>query len=523
LLTPRAELAAAVSTDGLIYVVGGTNQSSGFNPDTVGDFFEAYNPASGSWTSLAPMSVQRIFPGLAAGPDGRIYAVGGFDPNTLQEVTIAEAYSPATNTWTLIASPPLQDGFGLGSTVAATGKDGKIYAFFHSFNNAGETYTVLAYDPVSTSWTTGASVNVDNSGPTSATLGGDGRIYVLEGFTYPLGPGTTPSPKIEAYNPASNTWAAIPDDPIAQPLGAMAEGADGKVYVMGGEAPGPMGGSILANVNVYDPSTNAWSAADNLPTGREQLAAVGTSDGHVYAIGGSTLGDFTTGLIGEQASGEVDILATGSNPTDLTPTAALQLGPNNSFHGTVATFTDSRSSAPATAYSAMIYWGDGSRSPGTISGAGQFVVNGTHAFAAGFSQASTPLEVVLNGPNGVSTAAAAGVLVVTPQTTFVENLYLDLLHRQADPAGLASWIGQLNAGVTRVDIARAFERSPEYATNTVDHLYATLLNRAPDQGGLNYFVALLEQGAPFKRYAFAQQILNRCRKRNNLCVVLLVW
>jgi Domain of unknown function (DUF4214) len=53
----------------------------------------------------------------------------------------------------------------------------------------------------------------------------------------------------------------------------------------------------------------------------------------------------------------------------------------------------------------------------------------------------------------------------------------------------------VNAGVTRVDIARAFERSPEYATNTVDHLYATLLNRAPDQGGLDYFVALLEQGA----------------------------
>jgi N-acetylneuraminic acid mutarotase len=310
LTTPRGELAATMGTDGRIYVVGGTNRSPGGNPETAGDTLEAYYPASNSWTTLASMSAKREFLGVATGPDGRIYAIGGFDPNTLQEVTTAEAYSPSTNTWTAVASPPLLNGFGLGPTVAVAGKDGRIYAFCHRYNASGVDIGGFVSDSPSDSWTTGTAVNIDNSGPTAATLGGDGRIYVLGGFTYPLGPGTSPSPKVEAYDPATNTWASIPDDPVAQPLGGMAQGPDGRIYVMGGEDPN---GSVMANVNVYDPHTNTWSTADNLPTAREELAAVASPDGHIYAIGGSTFGEFRTGIVGVTASGEVDILTAPSH------------------------------------------------------------------------------------------------------------------------------------------------------------------------------------------------------------------
>ncbi len=52
--------------------------------------------------------------------------------------------------------------------------------------------------------------------------------------------------------------------------------------------------------------------------------------------------------------------------------------------GTVATITDPNTSATPSAYTATINWGDGTTSPGTITGGnGSFNVAGTHAYGAG--------------------------------------------------------------------------------------------------------------------------------------------
>ena len=55
-----------------------------------------------------------------------------------------------------------------------------------------------------------------------------------------------------------------------------------------------------------------------------------------------------------------------------------------SVGGTVATIIDPNTSATSSAYSATINWGDGTTSPGTISGSnGSFSVTGNHAYTAG--------------------------------------------------------------------------------------------------------------------------------------------
>jgi PKD repeat protein len=54
----------------------------------------------------------------------------------------------------------------------------------------------------------------------------------------------------------------------------------------------------------------------------------------------------------------------------------------SSFSGDVATFTDDNPAATPTDFTAIVDWGDGSPSTaGTISGAGQFSVSGTHTYA----------------------------------------------------------------------------------------------------------------------------------------------
>src|SRR3990170_8869435 len=67
--------------------------------------------------------------------------------------------------------------------------------------------------------------------------------------------------------------------------GGLASGAlAGRVHVVGGEDLSP-GGTTFADHEVYDPTSNAWSAAPDLPTPRHGLTAQVVNDA-LYVIGG---------------------------------------------------------------------------------------------------------------------------------------------------------------------------------------------------------------------------------------------
>ena len=72
--------------------------------------------------------------------------------------------------------------------------------------------------------------------------------------------------------------------------------------------------------------------------------------------------------------------------------------------------------------------------------------------------------------------------------SWVADLYAKLLHRPADPGGLAYWTRQ-TATAGRDSVARRFFQSPESARARVTGLYQDLLGRAPDPSGLAYWSA----------------------------------
>ena len=83
-----------------------------------------------------------------------------------------------------------------------------------------------------------------------------------------------------------------------------------------------------------------------------------------------------------------------------------------SFSGPVATFTEPDASAPAAQYSASIDWGDGSVTPGTVSGptGGPFTVDGTHTYT---EEGSSPVKVTItDNVNSSNTATANGVAII---------------------------------------------------------------------------------------------------------------
>ena len=77
---------------------------------------------------------------------------------------------------------------------------------------------------------------------------------------------------------------------------------------------------------------------------------------------------------------------------------------------------------------------------------------------------------------------------------FVDQVYQDLLGRQADDTGLAFWTAQLDQGVTRSQVVAGIESSTEYLTDTVQKAYQQFLHRPADQNGLNFWVSFLQQG-----------------------------
>ena len=87
--------------------------------------------------------------------------------------------------------------------------------------------------------------------------------------------------------------------------------------------------------------------------------------------------------------------------------------------GTLATITDPNAGATASAYSAIINWGDGSTSPGTIAGGdGSFNVAGSHAYG---TSGSYPIAVTITalGTGQGSSTVSDTATITSPPTSVV--------------------------------------------------------------------------------------------------------
>jgi N-acetylneuraminic acid mutarotase len=270
--TARSGLAAATGSDGRIYVLGGHPSP------TVGvsalNTVEAYDSSTHTWTATAPMPTARGGLAASAGPDGRIYAIGGSDSSN-HVLTAVEAYTPSTNTWTSVASMRTPRC----CFAAATGSDGRIYAI-GGFTNTGGTNAVEAYNPGTNAWTSVAPMSTIRVS-LAAARGSDGRIYAIGGTS---SAGVVPN-TVEAYSPSTNTWSSVASMHTARLGLAAAPAPDGRIYAAGGSL---SPGVFFNTVEAYSPSTNTWATVASMPTARAFLAAATGADGRVYAMGGQT-------------------------------------------------------------------------------------------------------------------------------------------------------------------------------------------------------------------------------------------
>jgi hypothetical protein len=78
---------------------------------------------------------------------------------------------------------------------------------------------------------------------------------------------------------------------------------------------------------------------------------------------------------------------------------------------------------------------------------------------------------------------------------YVAQLYVSVLERQPDAAGLAFWTMQLNQNLaTNEQVALAFTTSPEFRMLEVQEVYQKYLHRSADPSGLSGWTQYLLQG-----------------------------
>jgi uncharacterized protein GlcG (DUF336 family) len=85
---------------------------------------------------------------------------------------------------------------------------------------------------------------------------------------------------------------------------------------------------------------------------------------------------------------------------------------------------------------------------------------------------------------------------------FVTQAYQDLLHRTADPGGLANFTGLLdNRAASRVQVALGIQGSAEFRNNEIEGLYGAFLQRSADVSGLATYTGLLAAGSTSEQVA----------------------
>ena len=216
---------------------------------------------------------------------------------------------------------------------------------------------------------------------------------------------------------------------------------------------------------------------------------------HVYANEGThaavvTMVDDPPGMASGTATAAVQV---SDAPITLTP-IAVSGSERSSLSVPVASFTQPGSSAGAGSYTATIAWGDGTTSPGAVSaGASGFIVSGTHTYA---DEGTYSLSITASRIGG-KTATIGGTATLlepllsdgtagTPDTRWINEVYGDLLNRDADHRALVWWSGQLTAGVSRAQVVADIEAGTEYQGDEVQSIFQTYLHRSADSGAVSF-------------------------------------
>ncbi|XP_054910988.1 kelch-like protein 31 [Poeciliopsis prolifica] len=239
--------------DGFLYVAGGEDQNDARNQAKHAvSTLSRYDPRFNTWLHLASMRQRRTHFSLSAS-GGRLFAIGGRNVEGLLATT--ESYLPASNTWQMKA--PMEVPRCCHSSATLPSGDILVTGGYIS---CAYSRSVARYSMESDTWTEQAPLETPRGWHCSAILGG--RVYVVGGSQ--LGPGgeRVDVLSVEVFSPESGAWGRVASLPLGVSTAGLSPLGD-KLYLLGGWNEAEK--RYKAAVQKYDPATDSWSKAEDLP------------------------------------------------------------------------------------------------------------------------------------------------------------------------------------------------------------------------------------------------------------------
>jgi hypothetical protein len=245
-LTPpsaRRNLFSVVAFEQSVLVLGGLNNAGNYLRDV-----EIFDTATLGWHSGASWQNPRF--AWHATAAGFVCELGGYRTSIAHAVRDVECYEPASDSWSV--RTPLPEQLDSFDPVAF---GGRIFVLGGARHTSDELFaplaTAYAYDPASDVWTALAPLPAPRAGATAHVIGE--RIYLVGGYGAQATASSEPQARdMFVYDPSSNSWTSAPQMPTDRFLfGADVAGGQLLTYL------GLENGSLLDH---FDPGQNVWAA-----------------------------------------------------------------------------------------------------------------------------------------------------------------------------------------------------------------------------------------------------------------------
>jgi N-acetylneuraminic acid mutarotase/predicted Ser/Thr protein kinase len=219
----------------------------------------------------------------------------------------------AKNAWTFSDPLPQVEG-GSAGVVLADGRFIVIGGTVNGSSTRAATAAVWILDPASAHWSAGPSLNQARAYAMAVRLT-DGSILVAGGSS-----NSKPMATAERLYPGSGSWVMVGQMSEARTEGSMVALLSGAALAVGGGTVGAPSYKATASADVFDPTSNQWTAALPMSSARAIETATVLNDGRVLVAGGATVWYSQAGQV--NSSAEIFDPATGQwTPTAPMPTA----------------------------------------------------------------------------------------------------------------------------------------------------------------------------------------------------------
>ena len=289
------------------------------------------------------------------------------------------------------------------------------------------------------------------------------------------------------------------------------------------------GGSEDPGQTAYDPVFDHPGVAITAATGDSGFgASYPATSPYVTAVGGTTLtptqgGGWTETAWSGGGSGcspiepkpawQSDSLCSGRTEADVAAVADPSTGLDVYTDGSWQIIGGTSLSTPLVAGMYALGGGEGP----TVGAYPFYRAPSVHDIVSGTNGSCAPAALCtagpgFDGPTGLGSPLGPPTPVPSPMATnesFVHAAYVTMLGHDADPSSFAYWLGRLNSGTSRWNMAMSLATSAEYrgdvigGAGAVQGFYDKYLGRPSDPAGVSYWIGRMSQGTTFEQVRLA--------------------